>query len=90
MQMALSSHPHSLDDLIAVSGLARGVVARFVRELQDSRMVRVADWARDPRGYPTIRKYALGGEPDTLCPRKNETSAIRMKALREKRKGETT
>ena len=89
MQTALRAKPHSLDDLTAVAGLAKGTVTRFVRELQAGRMVHIAAWGRDTRGYPTIKKYAMGDKPDALCPKKNETSAVRMAALRAKRKKKT-
>lgn len=87
MQMAMTVRPHSLDDLVAVAGLAKPTVTRFVRELQANSMVHVAGWARDSRGYPTIQQYGWGLGANVPCPRKNETSAVRMASIRAKRKG---
>lgn len=86
MQAAMMVKPQSLSDLVVVSGLARPTVTRFVRELQASELVHVGGWERDARGYPTIEQYLWGKGVDTPCPRKSETSTVRMKALRAKRK----
>lgn len=86
MQLAMQLAPQSLTDLVAASGLSKPVVTRFVRDLQASQLAHVGDWGRDARGYPTIEKYSFGAGADLACPRKNETSTVRMAALRAKRK----
>lgn len=84
MHMAMYNSPQSLDQLVEVSGLEKPTVRRFIGELQAMKMVHVGAWARDPRGYPTIRQYKWGAGQDAVCPRKNETSAVRMAAIRAK------
>lgn len=88
MQEALRSAPYSLDDLVAISGLSKPVVTRYVKELYEAnpKMVYVADWGRDRRGYPTIRKYQLGAAQDMACPRTDRTAKERMRDLRDRRK----
>lgn len=86
MQLAMMSTPQSLKDLSLASGLAMPTVTRFVRELQSLKAVHVGDWARDARGYPTIEQYTWGPGVNAVCPRKNETSAVRMAAIRAKKK----
>lgn len=86
MQQALHSKPNSLDDLVVVSRLAKPTVARYVKELMYGGMLRVAGWALDSRGYPTIRQFGWGAEPDAPCPVTSRTPAERMRILRAARK----
>ena len=86
MQIAMTVKPQSLLDLTRVSGLAKPTVTRFIRELQGAKMVHVGNWARDARGYPTIEEYRWGNGTNAVCPRKNESSTVRMAALRAKQK----
>ena len=86
MQLAMVSGPQSLSDLSLISGLAKPTVTRFVRELQAVKMVHVGSWARDARGYPTIEQYTWGPGGNAVCPRKNESSTVRMAAFRAKQK----
>ena len=86
MQSAMAVKPQSLKDLTLVSGLAMPTVTRFVRELQTAKMVHVGGWGRDARDYPTIEQYSWGQGADAICPRKNETSTVRMAAIRAKKK----
>lgn len=88
MQLAMISKPQSLLDLVGISGLAKPTVTRFIRELQGAKMVHVGGWARDARGYPTIEQYRWGDGIDAVCPRKNESSTVRMAALRAKQKAD--
>lgn len=86
MQMAMVEQPWSLSGLSLMTGLAKPTVTRFIRELQVAKMVHVGNWARDARGYPTIEEYRWGKGIDAVCPRKNESSTVRMAALRAKQK----
>jgi hypothetical protein len=88
MQQALGLAPQSLDDLVALSGLSKRIVTRYVRELYEGgvKMVHVGDWDRDRRGYPTIRKFKWGNEQDVACPLTTRTAAERMRDVRAKRK----
>lgn len=86
MQQALTVKPHSLDDLVAVSGLAKPTVTRYIKDLADAELVHVGGWARDPRDYPTIRQFAWGNKPDVACPKTTRTAAERMRNLRAARK----
>lgn len=86
MQMALHTKPHSLVDLVAVSGLAKPTVTRYIKEMQVVSLVHVGGWARDARGYPTIRQFSWGNRPDAECPKNERSGADRMRALRATRK----
>ena len=87
MQAALQAQPHSLDDLSSVSDLAKPLVTRYIKALQAERMVHVGGWARDARGYPTIRQFAWGDKPDAVCPVSTRTSTERMRIRRAEQKG---
>ena len=86
MQDAMQIASRSLDDLTFISHLAKPTVTRYVNDLHESRMIHVGEWARDSRGYPTIRMFAWGDLPDAACPRNPRTGAERMAALRANRK----
>lgn len=88
MQQALQNAPQSLDDLVLISGLSKPLVTRYVRELHaaEQKMVHVADWGRDCRGYPTIRKFRWGSQSDVAVPLSDRTAADRMRDLRILRK----
>jgi hypothetical protein len=86
MQSAMQEAPQSLSDLVVASGMSKPVVTRVVRNLQADGLVHVGGWGRDARGYPTIEKYSFGAGKDIMCPRKNESSTVRMASLRAKRK----
>ena len=87
MQSAMQTLPHSLDELVAVTGLAKPVVTRYVKQLADSKLVHIGDWARDSRGYPTVRQFRWGTDVDVVCPRTTRTSTDRMRAQRAALKG---
>lgn len=84
MQQALATKPQTLDDLVTISGLAKPVVTRYINELYkaDQKIVHVADWGEDARGYKTIRLFAWGGKPDCPKPLKWKSPAERMRAKR--------
>ncbi len=86
MQTAMLQEPHSLDELVELTGLAKATVTRFVNELHEEKVIHVADWARDARNYPTIRRFKMGNQPDVECPRTTRTAADRMRLLRLDRK----
>lgn len=87
MQTAMQTLPCSLDALVLVTGLAKPVVTRYVKELVQSKLVHVAAWDRDSRGYPTIRQFKWGYAPDVVCPRTARTSTDRMREQRAAQKG---
>lgn len=89
MQQALQREPQSLDDLSLISGLAKlPTVTRYVKDLKDAGLIHIGAWGRDPRGYPTIRKYSWGAGTDAAKPPAKRTDAERMRDLRElKKKG---
>lgn len=86
MSAAMGVAPQTLDDLVAVSGLAKQTVTRFVKELTDAKMAHVGGWDRDCRGYPTIRKYSIGAGPDVACPVLYKNNAERMRIKRANKK----
>lgn len=88
MLEALQSAPRSLNALVEMTGLAKPTVTRYVNELHaaEPKLAHVAAWARDLRGYPTIRQFAWGNRPDVACPTTDRTSTTRMRALRIARK----
>lgn len=86
MQSAMQQAPRSLDDLAELSNLGKPTVTRYVRALTGASLVYVADWGRDRRGYPTIRKYGWGTAADAPCPITTRTGAERMRVLRNSRK----
>lgn len=89
MQHAMGVKPQTLDDLVAVSGLSKPTVARYVNELLRAKMLHIGGWARDARDYPTIRQFASGNMPDVACPKTSRTAAQRMRVLRAAQKANT-
>lgn len=86
LQTALGLAPQSLEDLVAVSGLSKPTVTRYVKELCEAKMAHVSGWARDARDYPTIRQFSAGFKPDVPVPLTTRTAADRMRNLRIARK----
>ena len=86
MHAAMRTKPQSLRALCGLADLSMPVVTRFIRQMQDANALHIGAWARDARGYPTIEQYMWGKGVDAVCPIKNESSAVRMAALRAKRK----
>lgn len=87
MVSAMQTMAHSLDELVAISELAKPTVARYIKELQAARLIHVGDWARDSRGYPTLRQFKWGDAPDAACPLTTRTAAERMRNKRAMDKG---
>jgi len=87
MQTAMQAGPRSLDELVLVTGLAKPVVTRYVNDLALFKLVHVGAWARDSRGYPTIRQFRWGTGDNAICPRTTRTSTDRMRAQRAAQKG---
>lgn len=83
---ALQRAPQSLNDLVALTDLAKPTVTRYVNELHAANLAHVAGWERDTRGYPTIRQFAWGNQCDAPCPKTDRTSTSRMRDLRAARK----
>lgn len=86
MTAAMRVVPQSLDDLVSVSGLSKQTVTRFVKELTEAKMAHIGAWARDCRGYPTIRRFAMGDDPDVACPVRYSGNAERMRVTRAAKK----
>lgn len=90
LQQSLLTGPQSVDDLVLISGLSKGVVSRYVRALSREKLVHVGEWGRDPRGYPTIRRYTWGDALNAKRPYKYESDAERMRVSRASAKGART
>lgn len=86
MQEAMTVEPRSLDALVDVSCLSKPVVTKYVRSLQDAKLVHVGGWDRDVRGYPTIELYKWGQGVDVPCPKKYTNDAERMRLARAEKK----
>jgi hypothetical protein len=93
MRSALVSAPQSYDNLVAISGLAKPSVARWVKALRamSPRPIYIAAWADDARGRKFVPMFRWGVLPDAPRPGDNpEAAAARMRALRARKKLETT
>lgn len=86
LHTALRDKPQSLTDLCSITELSKPVVTRHVNALCCEGRLHVGGWARDVRGYPTIKQFVWGDGEDVPCPRTDRTSAHRMATLRAARK----
>ncbi|MDP2263253.1 MAG: hypothetical protein Q8K24_08855 [Hydrogenophaga sp.] len=78
---------HSREGLAQASGLAQPTVAAWLREFRHAGLVRLCDWERDSRGYPTIDLFCWApGEADAVKPMLTaaQRQARRRAALKEK------
>jgi hypothetical protein len=81
---AMKVRPHSYDELVAISGLERPTVARFIKSTRDLKMVHLGAWAPDSRGYSTVQQFAYGDKPDVPRP-VAKSAAERMAGTRARR-----
>ena len=86
MQTALKASGHTYDALVAVSGLAKESVARWVKQMRELGVVRVCEWGDDVRGRRIVPVFTWGSEPDLPRPGARWTSAERMARVRERRR----
>jgi len=87
MTLALQSQARTYDDLVALTGLRKATVARWITALRTAdRMVRIEAYAPDKSGRPFVPMFRLGGEVDLPRPGPAIAPAQRMRALRAKRK----
>lgn len=47
-------------EMTALTGLSHQAVARWVKEMRDEKLIHIAAWERDVRGYPTVPRFAWG------------------------------
>lgn len=88
MQTALKVKGHSYDDLVAVSGLAKESVARWIKQMRDMKVVHVENWADDVRGRRIVPVFRWGEKADLPRPGRRWTAAETMARLRARRKAE--
>lgn len=86
MQTALKAQGQTYDALVAVSGLAKESVARWVKQMRELEVVHVADWAEDVRGRRIVPVFRWGNQPDMPRPGRRWTAAETMARMRARRK----
>jgi len=88
MVKALEKGCQTYDELVAVSGLKKPTVARWIKALRDARVkgVYVEQWVEDVNGRLFVPCFRWGERPDAKRPGRSLTSAERMRALRASRK----
>ncbi len=78
----LMMHPQSYKDLTEGSGLADKTVRMWVQEMKRAKLVYLAMFSPDSRGYMRIPEFEWGNKPDARI--KCSTSAERSARWREK------
>lgn len=86
LMAALASAPHmTYEQLIEATGLPQRAIANWVLPMRAAKVVRVAAWLPDTRGYLSVAAFALSsGEPD--AERTPLSGTERVRRVREKRK----
>lgn len=85
MIQAMRIAPQSYAALALFSGLNSATVLQWVKSWRDHKLVHVAGWENDARGYPTIQVMAWApGAEDVPCPAM--TVVQRNKRWRDKQK----
>lgn len=82
---ALKLTPMSLADMEHLTGLNHHVLARWVRNMRASSVLRVAALEDDGRGRLVVPQFEFGSGPDAARPTP-KTAAERMRASRERRR----
>lgn len=90
MQTALKAGGHTYDSLVAVSGLAKESVARWIKQMRDMGVVHVADWSDDVRGRRIVPVFRWGEKEDLPRPGRRWTAAETMARMRERRRQESS
>ena len=88
MQTALKASGHTYDALVAVSGLAKESVARWVKQMRELNAVHVEDWIEDVRGRKIVPVFRWGEKADMPRPGRRWTAAEMMARMRARRKAE--
>lgn len=88
MQTALKASGHTYDALVAVSGLAKESVARWVKQMRALHVLHIEDWAEDVRGRKIVPVFRWGEAEDKPRPGRRWTAAETMARMRARRKKE--
>jgi hypothetical protein len=88
MQTALKAGGHTYDALVAVSGLAKESVARWVKQMRALGVLHVEDWADDVRGRKIVPVFRWGEGKDKPRPGRRWTAAETMARMRARRRAE--
>lgn len=88
MMTALQASGHTYDSLVAVSGLAKEAVTRWVKSMREVQIVHIESYADDVRGHPIVPVFRWGNKPDAERPGRKLTAAQTMARLRARRKAE--
>lgn len=88
MQTALKASGNTYDALVAVSGLAKESVARWVKQMRELNAVHVEDWIEDVRGRRIVPVFRWGEKADVPRPGRRWTAAETMARMRARRKAE--
>lgn len=88
MQSAMQIAALSQEQLMAISGLTKPVIARWLGRLRDvkPKPIHVETWTKDKRGYLTVAQHRWGPGEDAPRPAPTRTAKHRMAAMRARRK----
>jgi hypothetical protein len=82
---ALMTAPHTYHELVDASGLHNQTVRKLLVPFRKApRLVYIAAWHPDARGYPTRPAFSWGAKPDAK--RQPLTNAERQRRVRERKK----
>lgn len=83
----LTAQPASLEELVFISQMSASTVTKWLKTWRDSKLVYVATWDADARGYMTIPRYQWGpGREDVPAPSK--PTSQRVAEWRARKKGQ--
>lgn len=68
MVRLMTEAPHSYAELVEGTGLSRRAVANWVTEMRRQRLVHIAAWGEDHRGFRRVAEFAWGDRPDVKRP----------------------
>lgn len=83
MRDALAEKPMTYDDLVALTGMGKPRVARWMKNNKSD--MHIVGWAPDKAGRPFIAQYRWGEGEDLKRPGRALTPAEQMRKVRERR-----
>lgn len=85
-QLVVDALPGNLHTIMAATGLSRGAVWRWLKDIHQAGGVHVAKWSRTPGGGPFLAWYEAGPGVDAECKLKPLTTAQKSRRHRVKAK----
>lgn len=89
IQALMLPNGSTYDDLKFITQMSDTTVRSWIKAWRDAKLVHISGWSPDPRGYPTIQRFAWSpGMPDAPCPAMSSAERVKAWKARQKEKVE--